>query len=149
MPGGRIYVVNKPEIIRSVERQPKIMSFLPFEVNVSNVMTGVSKEGRDIISAVLNDREEKGSIMDDWHKAIIPLLALGPGLSAMNRAMTKNVVALCDKLQRLVGTDGARLQLYKCFRHEIGLATTDAIYGPKNPFKDPKVESAFWYYLHN
>ena len=36
------------------------------------------------------------------------------------------------------------LDLYSWVHHTITLASTDAVYGPANPFQDPKVEKGFW-----
>ena len=32
-------------------------------------------------------------------------------------------------------------------RQAVTAVTTNVVYGPHNPFKDPEVEQNFWYYL--
>lgn len=36
------------------------------------------------------------------------------------------------------------IDLYSQIRHVITLASTNAVYGPKNPFQDPAVEEGLW-----
>lgn len=84
----------------------------------------------------------------DYHKSLQPSLAPGPGLDAMNRIMIKNITISLDRLypsrNDINGPMGKQIGLMKWLRHETTLATTNSVYGPLNPFKDPNVEEAFW-----
>ena len=79
----------------------------------------------------------------DFHKSMGPSLAPGAGLDGMNRVMIQNVAASLQKLDRESG-QGTRIGLVEWIRHEITIATSNAVYGPMNPFNDPKAEEAFW-----
>jgi hypothetical protein len=37
-----------------------------------------------------------------------------------------------------------KVKLFEFVRREITLATTDSVYGPENPFKNPEIGEAFW-----
>jgi hypothetical protein len=74
-----------------------------------------------------------------FYKMIHTPLAPGPELDAMNRVMAQRVTASIDALQAPKTTP-----LFEFVRKEITLATTDSVYGPKNPFKDPAISEAFW-----
>ncbi len=50
---------------------------------------------------------------------------------------------LNDSIQELHGKT-TRINVLHWFRHAFGISSTDGIYGPGNPFKDPKVEAGFW-----
>jgi len=41
------------------------------------------------------------------------------------------------------------VDLVAWIQHEITIATTEAVYGPGNLYRDPEVESGFWYVLWN
>ncbi|KAG9556392.1 cytochrome P450, partial [Aureobasidium melanogenum] len=73
-------------------------------------------------------------------KAMHPAL-LGPGLDIANRNMVNNLVKSVNELDTL---DGKSFDLYAWARHAITIASTDAVWGEKNPIKDPKIEEAFW-----
>jgi hypothetical protein len=57
----------------------------------------------------------------------------------MNRVMAEKVAASISRMKE------QKVKLFEFVSHEITFATTDSVYGPQNPFKDPKVEQSFWY----
>lgn len=65
---------------------------------------------------------------------------LGSGLDVMNRNMIKNLAVSIDELEQ----DHTSIDLHFWCRHAVTVASTDAVYGPLNPYKDPAVERAFW-----
>lgn len=58
----------------------------------------------------------------------------------MNVAMAQN---LKNSFEALVSKP--KISLMQWLKHELSFATTEAVYGPQNPFRDPAVEAAFWY----
>lgn len=52
--------------------------------------------------------------------------------------MIKNLNFSIDALQ----SERNSIDLYFWCRHAIAVASTDALYGPLNPYKDPAIESA-------
>jgi cytochrome P450 len=66
---------------------------------------------------------------------------LGPGLDIANRNMVNNLVKSVDEL---VSSNGKTFDLYAWAKHAITIASTDAVWGEKNPIKDPANEAAFW-----
>jgi hypothetical protein len=78
--------------------------------------------------------------IDTIHAALLP----GEGLDEMNRIAIQNIAASCDKLDSRAGAPPVRIKLMQWLRHEITMATSNSVYGPMNPFKDPKVEAEFW-----
>ena len=91
-----------------------------------------------------NANLEKGDwgLYFDTLKGIHATLASGEGLDHMTRVAIENVALSLDSIK----TDGGpvRLDLVRWLRHEITLATSEAIYGPGNPLRDPNVEDGFW-----
>jgi len=66
---------------------------------------------------------------------------LGPGLDIANRNMVNNLVKSVDELASM---HNKTFDLYAWAKHAITIASTDAVWGPQNPIKDPANEAAFW-----
>lgn len=148
MPGGsKIYVITSVDLIGAVQRLPKILAFAPIEAKFAMTICASSKEANRILNMNINGDEGDWGYSMDFHKSLQPSLAPGPGLDAMNRAMIKNITTSLDNLYPSINDVnvpmGKRIGLMKWLRHETTLATTNSVYGPLNPFKDPKVEESF------
>lgn len=102
-----------------------------------------SEEANDILSINVNGDEGDWGCSMDFYKSLHLALAPGQDLDAMNRVMVQNIATSLDGLQP-PNKKGTRIQLAKWLRHHITLATTNSVYGPMNPFQDPKIEDAFW-----
>ena len=141
--GSKIYVVTSTELISAVQRQPRILSFPPIGVKFAMSLSGSSASANKIATNNINGDEGDWGLSMDFNKAVYPALSPGPHLEAMNRVMIPHIVASLDKLR--MGEDGGRrIVLGRWIRHELSRAITDSVYGPQNPFKDRKVEDAFW-----
>ena len=143
MPGSKIYVVNSTELIGSVQRHPKTLAFPPIEAKFAMAICASSKEANDILNKNVNGDEGDWGYSVEFYKSMHPALAPGAGLDGMNRVMIQNIANSLDSLNRRAGRS-QRIRLNEWCRHEITLATTNAVYGPHNPFKDQAVEDAFW-----
>jgi hypothetical protein len=60
----------------------------------------------------------------------------------MNERMSRLLSPLVGELSQ-----GERIDLYAWCTHAITAASTDASYGPLNPYKDRDIENAFWYLI--
>ena len=74
-----------------------------------------------------------------FYKMLHGPLHPGPELDAMNRVMAERVMEAVDGVRA-----PKTVRLFEFVRREITRATTDSVYGPKNPFKDPEISEAFW-----
>lgn len=142
---GRTYVITSPELVAAIQRSPKIFSFNPFILAVTQRLCGCSQSAIDVVADKLDDMGLANETKRDMHTALLP----GPHLDSMNETMVKNVAAAFEEVDAELdagGNEGMVLDLYAWSRHLISLASTDAIYGVENPFrKDRKVEDGFWY----
>ncbi|KXX74860.1 Cholesterol 7-alpha-monooxygenase [Madurella mycetomatis] len=140
MPGSRIYVVNSTSLIPVVQRQFRVLSFNALEASIAQDVLGVSKPVHEIISRDVS--RDEGYLMS-FPKYIHPAVHAGPHLDAMNK---KAVEVLADSLDKHAkNPDGSlRVKMFQWIRHELMLATTDSVYGPHNPFRDPKMEEAWF-----
>lgn len=138
MPGHRIYVVNAPPLIQSVQRQIKTIAFAPIEARAAETVMGVGPEGNAIIGA--ETMREDGSYLSTFVPSLHPALSPGPGLDAINAAAVKVVATSLSKLNE---GGPMTVELFAWVRNQLFMATTESIYGPKNPFRDPELEKAW------
>ncbi|MCJ1247982.1 hypothetical protein MMC30_005197 [Trapelia coarctata] len=141
---GRTYAITSPDLVAAVQRSPKVFSFNPFVLAVSQRLCGCSQAAMEIVADNLDDR----GIVADTKRYMHTAMAPGLHLDTMNETMIENVAALLGELDAELDAcgDGVKeLDLYAWARHLVSLASTDAIYGVENPFrKDRRVEDAFW-----
>lgn len=133
VPGSRLYVVNSPQLIPAVQKLYKSISFAAIEAAaVANIFL-VSKKGYDVIAHGLMD---DGSYTGTFATAIHPALKPGTNLDNMNRVAARTIAASLDELQ---AGGSKETNLFDWVRDQIILATSDAVYGPHNPFRDPEI----------
>ncbi|RJE20947.1 Cytochrome p450 [Aspergillus sclerotialis] len=145
VPGGRIAVVNTPEVLSHVDKNPNAIAFAPIAALVIDKLSGLSNQGsRTVLDKTMGPNKLEGymnAVMMDIHATLAP----GPKLDAVT---TRVAYDLNDSIKKLHGKT-TRMNLLHWFRHEFGMSSTNGIYGPENPFRDPKVEAGFWAFDDN
>ncbi|KAF2828617.1 hypothetical protein CC86DRAFT_404520 [Ophiobolus disseminans] len=139
LPGSRIYVVNSASLIPAVKKQIKVLAFPPIEAAAAKNVCGSSKVANDIIETNLNGDEGPRGYSITHYPAVRLALYPGAGLDAMNRVMAQKVGACIDEMGQKL-----EVKLFAFIKNKITFATTEAVYGPHNPFRDPKLEESFW-----
>ena len=147
MPGQKMYIVTKPELIQSIQKQPKALAFPPIEAKFATKICGSSDEAHRILMKNLNGDEGDWGLSMDSYACMRAALSPGPGLDDMNRVMIQNIAASLDSLKPASGSR-TKIGLAKWLRRAVTEATTNSVYGPQNPFKDVEVADAFWYVLN-
>lgn len=137
LPGTRMYVVNSTSLVSAVQRQYRSLSFAAIEAHAGKFICSLSKPG---IATVQQGLMEDDSYTGKFASAIHPALTPGANLDAMNRSAAQTITSSLDKLQ----TSGIKnVTLFEWVRDEIVMATSDAVYGPHNPLRDPEVLKAW------
>ena len=139
LPRSKLYVVNSLETVKAVMGRPHDLSSHPIAAQFATSVCGTSKETFDIIMSHV--RGEQGD-MKGYFTSNRTTLGPGPGLDGMNRIMVENVSASLEKLGGC--KTPKRIMLQKWLEREITHATTESVYGPLNPYRDPRTEAAFW-----
>lgn len=137
LPGSRMYVVNSPQLITAIQAQFRALSFTAIEADIGAKLLGCEKATIDIISRNVN--KDEGYLMS-FPKYVHSALSPGPGLDAMNRRAVQVIAKSLDEWSQKGPT---KVQLWQWARHELLLASTEGVYGPKNPFRDPAMEKAW------
>lgn len=137
LPGSRIYVVNSPPLLTSIQAQFRTLSFTAIEANIAANLLGCKQTTIDIISRDVN---KDGGYLMSFPKYVHSALSAGPGLDAMNR---RAIQVIAKSLDGWAQKGATKIKLWKWVRHELLLASTEGMYGPKNPFRDPAMEEAW------
>lgn len=139
-----MYIVTKPDLIQATQKQPKTLAFPPIESKFASRICGVSQEAESIVNDNVNGEAGHTGMSMESYDAMRAALTPGTGFDDMNRQMIQNLTASLDQLKPSVGQP-AKIELAKWFRRNVTAASTNSVYGPKNPFKDQAIMDAFWY----
>ncbi|KAL9122802.1 MAG: hypothetical protein Q9187_000647 [Circinaria calcarea] len=141
MPGGKIYVVNSPDLAVAVQRHPKTLSFWYLEALFGQRLAALSKEAGTKLMTNVQGEEGEISLFLDGIKFLAKILKPGEGLDHMNRVALQSIAASLAKFE---GDGSSRVDLWEWIRHEVTMATTESTYGRMNPYRQEEVETAFW-----
>ncbi|CAN8101260.1 unnamed protein product [Discula destructiva] len=137
LPGARMYIINSPKLIPMVQKLWRTVSFAAIEAQTAANIFLCSKAGNEVIGrGLMADDSQTGTFAAPIHPALKP----GANLDDTVKAAAQTIAASLDGLQ--AGGSGEN-NLFDWIRDEIVLATSDAVYGPHNPFRDPQVLSAW------
>jgi len=103
-----------------------------------------SDETDKIVMKNVNGDEGDWGMSVESQQAMRTALTPGADLDAMNRVMIQSISASLDRIRPEKGHPTANFSLMHWLRHELTMATTDAVYGPLNPYADRNVEDGFW-----
>jgi hypothetical protein len=99
---------------------------------------GVGPAGNAIVRA--EDMREPGSYLATFVPSTHPALSPGPGLDENNGAAIQHI---SDSLAKISDNGSSTVELFSWVRQQMFIATTEAIYGPKNPVRDPALVKAW------
>ena len=138
MPGGRVYIINSPELVLAVQRQSKQLSFWHVEATFTVGMAGLSPHAAKIVTHNVNGEEEGTSFfksgMTLQHQEMQP----GEHLLNITRDGTQKLARTVSRLEEIT-----RIDLNQWIVDTIMDSVTGSFYGPRNPYKDPEISKAF------
>ncbi|RWA14547.1 hypothetical protein EKO27_g619 [Xylaria grammica] len=133
---------------QDAEEPPSISYSIPFITPMLNMAAKGTKFHRLMRSndCCQLDWCQQGDLTSDhgylmsFPKYVHAALSTGPGLGVMNR---RSIQVIAKSLNALARQGGATVDMFTWIRHELLLASTEAVYGPRNPFRDPAMEEAW------
>lgn len=135
-----MYAVFSVPTIQSIQKQSKTLAFQPIQARFSVKLCGASKEAYRILEKDMDiENGHYGNIYLSMHNALNP----GKTLNELNQVMLGRLCEFVDQL-RPSPAASTNVRLVEWLRHHVVVATTDAVYGPHNPFRNPKIEDSFW-----
>lgn len=144
MPGRKIYVITKPELITHMDKQNKAFSFAPIISEFSSITCGTSREATDILNQNLLGEHGNWGLCEDMVAGMRESLKPGENLDNMNRTMAREVCSSLDAVKPEPGTAFRVIQLASWVSEVVAMATTSSVYGPMNPYKRQDIKDAFW-----
>ncbi|KAI0098510.1 cytochrome P450 [Nemania sp. FL0031] len=136
LPFSRIYVISSPELITPVQKQWQALSFSPFSAGAGKVL-GMSKQSLEVMHQGLTDRDGYSA---SWVRRMTSVLGPGEDLDAISR---RSIELFLDDLKTLATNGKTTTGFWEWIRRSIIKATSESIYGPQNPLRDPRVEDAW------
>ncbi|KAL8994943.1 MAG: hypothetical protein Q9188_006928, partial [Gyalolechia gomerana] len=138
--GGQLYIIKSPKLIAAIERQPKVISFWHVEASAIGRVAGLRPDAAETVSHGVGDNPDSF-----WLKGLRAIHhAMAPG-EGINNMLLEAARTSAETLRQFDGENrGKRVDLWEWVSHEITLSHTNAVYGQRNPYKDPQVEAAFW-----
>ncbi|KAI0121937.1 cytochrome P450 [Daldinia grandis] len=136
MPFSRMYIVNATELIPTLQKQWRIISFAAIAADAGHLV-GMSKEAVKIMHQDLTS-EEGFSI--SWPKYIAPVMGPGEDLDAINR---RSIEVFSTDMERLRAQGAVQVGLWQWSRRIMVESTTEAVWGPQNPYRDPVIAEAW------
>lgn len=132
-----MYVVNTTELIPALQKQWRTVSFAALAAD-AGYLVGLSKEGNEMLHRDLTS--EHGFSLT-WPKYIMSAMGPGEDLDSINR---KSVEIFSEDMDRL-RAEGApiRTGLWEWAREIMVKSTTEAVWGPENPYRDAAVAQAW------
>jgi hypothetical protein len=143
LPGQKMYVVTKPELIQIVQKQHKTLAFPPIEAKFASKVCGASPEAQAILDKNVNGDEGDFGLSMESYTAMRAALKPGSQLDDMNRVMIQEITKSLDMLQPAKG-ESKRIGMNTWLRDAITTATTRSVYGPMNPYDNKEIADAFW-----
>jgi hypothetical protein len=136
--------------MQSLQRFPQTVSFWYLEAQFTVQLGAMSKETAKLMTTNLEPGAQQPNTLmmgglKATHQAMTPL----GGIDEMNRVAAMITKMRLDDLASQGSQQSGMhaIDLWEWVKHEITVATTECVYGAKNPYRDPKVESGFWYVL--
>lgn len=142
LPGQRLYIVNSTALIPIVNRKAPTISFEPILIKVAAGIMGFSKGGMAIIAHAPEDGSH--GLLEDSAKHTRVSLTPGTNLQALDSRVTHQIQ---KALGHLVGESNRpqAINLYEWLTQTISKISTETIYGPLNPMRDPENIQAWQY----
>ncbi|KAK7974518.1 hypothetical protein PG989_016366 [Apiospora arundinis] len=137
MPFQRMYIVNSPSLIPELQKQWRAVSFAAIAADAGSVV-GMSKEAVRIMH---QDLMSEHGFSVSWPRFIAPSMAPGDDLDKISRTSVEVLSAELDSL-RAQGHP-IKVGLWGWSRKLMEAATTEAVWGPQNPYRDSAIAEAW------
>ncbi|KAJ5776420.1 uncharacterized protein N7511_001431 [Penicillium nucicola] len=133
---NKVYVIKSPELVSAVRRNHRSMSFEPLFTRTAECAGGITGHGLEL----LRGKESQGQGLGHHTVTTMRPTLLGEGLDELNTKMMECVQQSVKELRAHRG----KIDLYEWCTLAMTIASTDAIYGPLNPYKEKKNRDSYW-----
>lgn len=137
LPKSRIYVINSTSLIAAAQKQFRALNFTPIMGKAIGKIAGTNETTDSIMT---RDLTSEHGFLGGFNKATHATVAPGPALDEMQR---QAIEVFKVSLGNLSVSGPRQVSMFAWIRHELLLGTTDAVYGPQNPFRNVEIEEAW------
>lgn len=140
--GHNIYVVNSAELVSGVDRSSQDFSFAPYLVQFAARALHPTEDAIHKLSENLDGGNSDPGLRIQTQRAMRESMAAGTStLDTMNRELLRQ---LSDFINVEVSVIDGPVGLFHWVRNMITTASTNAVYGPGNPFLRKDVADGLW-----
>ncbi|KAI1432771.1 cytochrome P450 [Xylaria sp. CBS 124048] len=126
-------------MVQRIDRHISTVAFSPIQATLCNNVTKVSKGA--MASVVNHKLLSDDGFLRSFSRSTAAGASPGPGLNELSRIAVRNFGEASDQI---AASGREKVKLFDWVRRQIFAATTDATYGPHNPFRQSKNEQAWW-----
>jgi len=120
-----------------LQKQWRVISFASIAAD-AGATVGMSKEALEVMR---RDLTSEHGFSTSWPKYIMPAMAPGPDLDAINR---RAIEIYTNEMAQLRAQGAPRtVGLWEWSRRMMVSSTSEAVWGPQNPYRDPAVADAW------
>ncbi|EFR05040.1 hypothetical protein MGYG_08045 [Nannizzia gypsea CBS 118893] len=138
----KFYVVTSATLVSAIQRSAKFISFEPFLNDVGDRLAGIKGDGLKLLQ---EPTKSGGSLSTAMVHAMATAIS-GSGLDKMNAIMINFLQASMDELA--TATEDP-IDLFAWGRDAMTTASSEAVWGAKNPLRRKEVQDMFWEYELN
>ncbi|KAI9155613.1 25-hydroxycholesterol 7-alpha-hydroxylase [Paramyrothecium foliicola] len=136
LPFARIYVVNATELIAPLQKHWRHVSFAVIAADAGGAV-GMSKGALEVMHRDITS--EEGFTLS-WPRYIMPAMSPGEDLDLLNR---RAIEVFATKTEELRDQGHQKISLWHWTRRAMVDSTTEAVWGPENPYKDEAITEAW------
>lgn len=138
-PGFRLYVVNSPSLVGAIHKPgSQTVAWGPILGDIAANMMGLSQP---TVEMLRKDLGPDGSFMKGFHKAMH--VALDPKTEGLDKLGERAIYAYSASLDNDHITKPVKAKLFDFLKRHGTLAVSEAVFGPHNPYRDPKMEGFY------
>lgn len=141
MPGGRVYVINSPDLVLAVQRNPTKFSFWRVEAAFTETLAGLSSFAAKILAENADGDNGQPSYLREGMAKIHTIMKSGEKLLVTTRAAMQVLASSTDSLGQK-STD--RIELGTWVSDKVMASVTSSSFGPQNPYQEPEIAHGFW-----
>ena len=131
----KIYIINSSDLMPGIQRAAKTLSFSPFIRIAVRTLTNPTPETFERFSLEAINR---------FNHATRTSLTPGPYLDQQNLKMGQQAIVELDELVA-AGQQREPVMLLEWSKKVAMEASSHGLFGKNHPYRDPKVQEAFWY----
>lgn len=139
-----VHIINSPDLVVAVQKNPKIFDFTIFVNTILPRLFNVDRKTMEIMTTPMDLPEGSWDLFVETSRIMHRCLGSGSSsLEKMEHTALDRFLHFFDELES--GPDDIIIDLFAWLRTATTVASTEAIYGPANPFShQPELEYALW-----